>query len=81
MYKYEEQKKDLLKNNFDYLIKTSIFIGKNEAFTANDVFNHIMGDSWTCLAAIDYLKENGYIREILQGGHVFAQDRKFVTIK
>lgn len=49
------------------------------AVRSGEAISVVTGDSWTMLACLDYLVENGEIKEIT-GSHVAGQNRVFVRI-
>ena len=54
-------------------------IGESGAVLAQNAWKGVTGDSWTMLAALDYMVERGEIREVLDiQGTGFGQHRVFV---
>lgn len=79
MYNYEEQKKELFtEDGLRILISmrdaAKRHLAESGAFRADKVFT--TGDSWTMLAALDFMVEEGEIREVKRD--CMAQHRVFV---
>lgn len=84
MYIYEDERHKLftesgvkmllrVRNSVDEKLKHAGAVRSGEAISV------VTGDSWTMLACLDYLVENGEIREIT-GSAVAGQNRVFVRI-
>lgn len=48
------------------------------AIRAAEAWDGVLGDSWLMLACIDYLVEQGEIREVTSDPRLFAQHRVYV---
>jgi hypothetical protein len=80
MYKYENERHKLfteegIKLLFalrDNVISLSQVAG---VFTVEAALRGLTGDSWTMLAALDFLEEEGMIKEVKQEGYVAGQWR------
>lgn len=80
MYDYQKEKPKLFtESGFKTLMEvrdTALkLLGTSGAFTCEKV---ISGDSWLCLAALDYLVETGKLRRLTPKGSVMGQREVFV---
>ena len=84
VYEYGTLKKELfteeglnillrVRDNAMHLLKTA------GAFTAGKAFENVSGNTWTMLAALDYLVERGEIRCVTHALETSGQNRVFVA--
>jgi hypothetical protein len=84
-YTYAEQRRELFTDSgIQTLIRTrdtvQRLLKESGAFRAQEAMQ--AGDSWTATAALDYLVEQGEIREVLDPhGTGFGQHRLFVAVE
>jgi hypothetical protein len=84
MYDYKEQKHSLFTESGTKML-LAVRDSVNEklkhsgAVRSGEAISVVTGDSWTMLACLDYLVENGEIKEIT-GSHMAGQNRVFVRI-
>lgn len=81
MYKYEEQKKELYTESGLKILLSMRDAARKKladagAFRADAIFT--TGDSWTMLAALDFMVEEGEIQEVTR--QCAAQHRVFVGV-
>jgi len=80
-YSYEQTKTEIVgsESGINTLVRTVNKIKTLPSkFTAEEAFTY--SDSWSMLASIDYLKEQGFIDEIEANGP-FAQRRRFIRTR
>lgn len=81
-YKYEEQRQELFTEQGAQMLiavrdEAKRLLDTAGAFTAERAMRHAHGDSWTALAALDYLVERGEIKRVTKQGDTWGQHQVF----
>lgn len=80
MYKYENERPTLFtENGMNVVIKVRDearrLLSISGCFMLGHLMSKVTGDSWTTMAAVDYLCERGEMKEVVQSISVMSQHK------